>query len=116
MMGIIVVMFLLWGLWVVRPVPFLLIVVIVAVWGGLAFWNAPAIQARLCMVAGSVAPQALALNTSGTYLGVSIGAAVGGVSLSAGGVGSLPLTAGGWGVVAVIMMAAASTSVDRWPL
>ena len=116
MMGIIVVMFLLWGLWVVRPVPFLLIVVIVAVWGGLAFWNAPAIQARLCMVAGSVAPQALALNTSGTYLGVSIGAAVGGVSLSAGGVGSLPLTAVGWGVVAVIMMAAASTSVDRWPL
>lgn len=84
-------MVMLWILWGIRPVPISVVVCVVILWGGLAFWNSPAIQARLYMLAGSVAPQALALNTSGTYLGVSIGAAVGGIALHSFGPGSLPL-------------------------
>ena len=59
------------------------------------------------MLAGPVAPQALALNTSGTYLGVAIGAAVGGIALTIGGVGALPLTAASFGLIALILIAMA---------
>src|SRR5690606_32972399 len=34
---------------------------------GAAFWNSPAVQARLHLLTGPVATQALALTTSGTY-------------------------------------------------
>lgn len=77
--GIVSSMVALWFLWLGRPAPVSVVVFVVTAWGGLVFWNSPAIQARLYVLAGAVAPQALALNTSGTYLGVSIGAAVGGV-------------------------------------
>lgn len=105
--GIIVTMVILWLLWMARPAPIAAVICVVAVWGGLAFWNSPAIQARLYMLAGPVAPQALALNTSGTYLGVSIGAAVGGIALTIGGAGALPLTAASFGLIALILIAMA---------
>src|SRR5699024_7396404 len=79
-----------WALWASRPASLPLVLVVATVWGGMAFWNSPAIQARLHHLAGPVSGQALALNTSGTYLGVSIGAAVGGVILSSVGPGGLP--------------------------
>lgn len=105
--GITVTMASLWLFWVGRPAPISAVIGVVALWGGLAFWNSPAIQARLYMLAGPVAPQALALNTSGTYLGVSIGAAVGGIALTIGGVGALPLTAASFGIIALILLAIA---------
>ncbi|MGW2228601.1 MFS transporter [Streptomyces formicae] len=94
-------------LWFARPVPFSLLVVVGTVWGGMAFWNSPAIQARLYLLAGPAAPQALALNTSGTYLGVSLGGAVGGVTLSGVGAGALPVVAGllGLGALALLTLA-----------
>jgi DHA1 family purine base/nucleoside efflux pump-like MFS transporter len=77
------------GLWFLRPVPFWVVVPIAAVWGGLAFWNSPAIQARLLALAGPVGGQALALNTTATYLGVSLAGALGGLVLAGAGTGGL---------------------------
>ncbi|GAA1071461.1 MFS transporter [Nocardiopsis composta] len=94
----------LWGLWLIRPAPLSLVIVVGTVWGGMAFWNSPAIQARLHALAGAVAPQALALNTSGTYLGVAAGGAIGGLALSSLGAGSLPLIAAGFGIGAFLLL------------
>lgn len=103
-------MLLLWALWIARPAPLTLVLIVGTVSGGMSFWNAPAIQARLHHLAGPVSGQALALNTSGTYLGVSIGAAVGGSILSAGGVGILPLAAAGFSAFALLLLALTSRS------
>ena len=72
-------------LWPLRPVPLVLVFAIVTVWGGAAFWNFPAVQSRLQLLARPVATQALALNTSGTYIGVAIGGATGGTILNTAG-------------------------------
>lgn len=102
---IVATMIVLWVLWTARPAPLPLVLVVATLWGGMAFWNSPAIQARLHHLAGPVSGQALALNTSGTYLGVAIGAAVGGSILSTAGIGALPLTAAAFGIMAIISLA-----------
>lgn len=107
---IVATMIVLWVLWTARPAPLPLVLVVATLWGGMAFWNSPAIQARLHHLAGPVSGQALALNTSGTYLGVSIGAATGGSILSVAGVGALPLTAAGFAVSALLLLAFVSRS------
>lgn len=112
---IIATMIVLWALWAARPAPLPLVLVVATLWGGMAFWNSPAIQARLHHLAGPVSGQALALNTSGTYLGVSIGAAVGGSILSAGEVGVLPLTAAGFATSALLLLTLAR-SATRVPV
>ena len=101
---IIAAMVALWGMWTARPMPIGLVLVVTTVWGGMAFWNSPAIQMRLHTLAGPLAGQALALNTSGTYLGIAFGAAVGGVVLSAAGPGVLPLAAAGFGLAALLLL------------
>lgn len=78
-------------IWMSRPVPLWLILITSTFWGGMAMGNSPAVQSRLASMAGPLAGQALALNTSSTYLGVSGGAAIGGVALSVVGPGALPL-------------------------
>src|SRR5690625_1007672 len=107
---IVATMIVLWVFWTASPAPLPLVLVVATLWGGMAFWNSPAIQARLHHLAGPVSGQALALNTSGTYLGVSIGAATGGSILSAAGVGALPLTAAGFAVSALLLLAFVSRS------
>lgn len=103
--AIVAAMIALWGLWAARPASLPVVFVAATVWGGMAFWNSPAIQARLHLLAGPVSGQALALNTSGTYLGVSIGAALGGLALTGLGVGALPLTAAGFALGALVLLA-----------
>ncbi|MBA0053672.1 MFS transporter [Streptomyces sp. AJS327] len=103
--AIVATMIALWALWAARPAPLPVVLAVATVWGGMAFWNSPAIQARLHLLAGPVSGQALALNTSGTYLGVSIGAALGGLALSGHGVGALPLTAAGFALGALVLLA-----------
>ncbi|MFJ2836492.1 MFS transporter [Nocardia sp. NPDC087230] len=98
--------------WVVRPVPIAALLPVLAVWGAAAFWNAPAIQARLASLTGPLAPQALALNTSGTYLGVSLGGLVGGVALGTWGAAALPPIAAGFALAALAVLAAARS--QRW--
>lgn len=97
----------LWALWASRPASLPLVLAVATVWGGMAFWNSPAIQARLHRLAGPVSGQALALNTSGTYLGVSLGAAGGGVILTGSGPGVLPLSAAGVAIAALLLLALA---------
>ncbi|MFE0172208.1 MFS transporter [Streptomyces sp. NPDC059002] len=94
-------------LYAARPVPFSVLVVVGTVWGGTAFWNSPAIQARLYLLAGPAAAQALALNTSGTYLGVALGGAVGGLTVSTLGAGLLPVVAAVLGLSALVLLALA---------
>ncbi len=106
--AIVVSMLALWVMWAFRPIPLPAVLFVVAVWGGMAFWNSPAIQSRLHHLAGPVSVQALALNNSGTYLGVSVGAAVGGAVLGSIGVGPLPLVAAAFAAVAVGLLAVAS--------
>lgn len=103
----------LWVLWASRPASLPLVLVVATVWGGMAFWNSPAIQARLHHLAGPVSGQALALNTSGTYLGVSIGAAAGGLILSSVGSGGLPLIAAGFAVAALLLLNLARRSTQE---
>ena len=97
----------LWLFWAVRPLPFIAVLPVLGVWGAAAFWNSPAIQTRLVSLAGPYAGQALALNTSGTYLGVSAGAALGAAAISGLGVGALPPLAGLCAVAAFILIVAA---------
>ena len=102
-------------LWALRPVPVAALVPVSVLWGGAAFWNSPAVQARLHVLAGPVSAQALALNTSGTYLGVAAGGAVGGAVLATAGAGVLPIAAGAAGLGAAALFAAAARTAGRRP-
>ncbi|MFI2211650.1 MFS transporter [Streptomyces sp. NPDC020141] len=102
-------------LWFVRPVPFSVLVVVGTIWGGMAFWNSPAIQTRLYLLAGPAAAQALALNTSGTYLGVSLGGVLGGLTLSGPGAGLLPVVAAALGLGALALLALAVVASKKSP-
>lgn len=108
---IVATMIALWALWTVRPAPLPVVLAVATIWGGMAFWNSPALQSRLHLLAGPVSGQALALNTSGTYLGVSIGSAIGGLALSNLGVGALPLIAAGSSLGALVLLAFAPQRV-----
>ncbi|GGK01923.1 MFS transporter [Streptomyces camponoticapitis] len=107
------IMVLLGMLWLARPVPFSVLVVVGTIWGGMAFWNSPAIQARLYLLAGPAAAQALALNTSSTYLGVSLGGAVGGLTLNSVGAGLLPAVAAVLGLSSLALLALAIGASKR---
>lgn len=103
----------LWLLWGMRPVPITAVVPVLAVWGAAAFWNSPAIQARLAALSGALAPQALALNTSGTYLGVSLGGLLGGLTLARWGSGALPPLAVACTVLALVLLSNASETARK---
>ncbi|WP_207933420.1 MFS transporter [Actinomadura sp. GC306] len=96
------------ALWPLRPISVVPLLAIVTIRGGAAFWNSPAVQARLHMLAGPAATQALALNTSGTYIGVAIGGAVGGMVLNSVGPGPLPILSGMAGIAALALFIAAA--------
>ncbi|MFJ5228247.1 MFS transporter [Streptomyces sp. NPDC088400] len=100
-------------LWFVRPVPFTVLVVVGTIWGGMAFWNSPAIQARLYLLAGPAAVQALAFNTSSTYLGVSLGGAIGGLTLGSLGAGLLPAVAALLGLSSLGLLALAISASKK---
>jgi predicted MFS family arabinose efflux permease len=83
-------------------VPVLLAIVI---WGFAHWAFYPAQQARLIDIAGvSVAPVVLSLNASFMYIGFSLGAALGGMTLVRAGVGGL-----GWVAAACELLAVAAT-------
>ena len=67
------------------PVPFAVLVVLIAVYG-LFVWSVnPPVQVRLLAVAGDAADQVLALNMSALYAGFTLAGAVGGLALGWGG-------------------------------
>ncbi|TCP44739.1 putative MFS family arabinose efflux permease [Tamaricihabitans halophyticus] len=90
------------ALWPLRPVTLWIMAPLAVLWAGTAFWNAPALQARLLRLAGPVGTQALAVNNSGTYLGVATGGALGGALLGACGGGALPVVSAALGALALL--------------
>ncbi|SFQ05934.1 Predicted arabinose efflux permease, MFS family [Amycolatopsis arida] len=95
-------------LWPLRPIPVAVVVPVALVWAGSAFWNSPAIQARLFLLAGPSGAQALALNTSSSYLGTAVGGALGGILLAHAGVVALAPASAILGAVALAVFAAAT--------
>ncbi|MEV4221112.1 MFS transporter [Nonomuraea sp. NPDC049725] len=81
------------GSWFLRPVPLLWLLPVLLVWAGLSWWIPPPAQTRLLALAGTAGPQALALNSSAVYVGVSAGGALGGLVLETYGSGVLPVVA-----------------------
>jgi predicted MFS family arabinose efflux permease len=66
------------------------ITIVLVVVFGLAGWMFPATQQfRLVRLAGPLAPVALSLNSSGIYLGTSLGAFLGSIALASGSVAAL---------------------------
>ncbi|WP_343950641.1 MFS transporter [Nonomuraea longicatena] len=100
--GFTAVMALFTGLWWLRPMPLLALLPLLALWAAVSWWIPPPAQTRLLALAGSAGPQALALNSSAVYVGVSLGGAAGGLLLEAAGPGVLPA---GSAVVEVIALA-----------
>lgn len=88
-------------LWTLRPVPLPYLLVLVTLWAGSAFWNSPAIAARIMAIADGAAQQAMALNTSFTYLGVALGGVLGGIALDTVGVAFLAPTSLAIGILAL---------------
>jgi predicted MFS family arabinose efflux permease len=71
-----------------RPATIVLVIIL-----GVAGWMFPVTQQfRLVRLAGPHAPVALSLNSSGTYLGTSLGAFLGSVALASGSVAALGWT------------------------
>jgi hypothetical protein len=60
-----------------------------------------------------VAPQALAVNTSATYLGVALGGAVGGPLLTRTGAVALPIASALLGLAALLTFALAAGAAGR---
>ncbi|MER6948224.1 MFS transporter [Nonomuraea sp. NPDC000554] len=81
--------------WFLRPVPLPLLLPLLLVWAAVSWWIPPPAQTRLLALAGPAGPQALALNSSAVYVGVSAGSAVGGLVLVRHGSGWLPAVAAG---------------------
>lgn len=91
-------------LWSFRPVPLPYLLVLVTLWAGSAFWNSPAIAARIMAIAGSAGQQAMAVNTSFTYLGVALGGILGGLALNTVGVAFLSPVSLAIGILALIVL------------
>ncbi|GAA3597008.1 MFS transporter [Nonomuraea rosea] len=79
--------------WLLRPLALLALLPLLLVWAGVSWWIPPPAQTRLLALAGPAGPQALALNSSAVYVGVSGGGALGGLVLESHGSGWLPAAA-----------------------
>ncbi|MEU6712589.1 MFS transporter [Nonomuraea sp. NPDC046802] len=91
--GFTVVMGLFTACWFLRPLPLPALLPLLLVWAAVSWWVPPPAQTRLLALAGPAGPQALALNSSAVYVGVSGGGVVGGLVLESQGSGLLPLAA-----------------------
>jgi predicted MFS family arabinose efflux permease len=92
------------ALWSVRPVSLFVFMPLVAIWGVTAYISSPAVQTRLHSVAGDLTAQALALNTSVGYLGISLGGALGGLIVSEFEVKMLPAGTAVASVIALLLL------------
>lgn len=89
------------------PAPAAALVAVVAAQALGAFTLSPALTAWYFTVGGDGAESAVALNTSGTYLGVAVAGALGGWVLATGGPGVVPLAATACALAALAAFAAA---------
>jgi predicted MFS family arabinose efflux permease len=89
--------------WFLRPVPLLALLPLLLAWAAVSWWIPPPAQTRLLALAGPAGAQALALNSSAVYVGVSSGGAVGGLVLDGHGSGWLPAVAAGVELIALAL-------------
>lgn len=98
---------------VLRPIPFVAMVVIAALWGFAAFWNSPPAQVEINARAGDRANEVFAVSNTATYLCIAVASAAGGVILSALGAGWLPVAGLGAAVVALVLAVVVLPSAAR---
>lgn len=89
------------------PAPASVLIAVVAAQAFGAFVLSPSLTSWYFTVGGDGAESAVALNTSGTYLGVAVAGALGGWVLATGGPGVVPLAATGCALAALAAFAAA---------
>lgn len=97
---------------VVRCIPVLVVGAALATYGLGAWGNSPPMNSRILVLAGTAGTEAVALNTSGLYLGVALGGAIGGFTLNAAHAEGVLIASAAAGTVAILVMAIA---VKRWP-
>ncbi|MFF3225644.1 MFS transporter [Nocardia suismassiliense] len=98
------------------PIPMPVLVALTLVWSLALYWNAPAMQTMLLDAAPDSATQVLALNSSSTYLGVTLGSIAGGVTLSLFSPFALPIAAAALSAVAFLViegLARRATAAER---
>ncbi|WP_433580111.1 MFS transporter [Nocardia brasiliensis] len=86
------------------PIPLPVLVLLTLVWSLSLYWNAPAMQTMLLDSAPDSATQVLALNSSSTYLGVTLGSIAGGVTLSLFSPFALPIAAAALSALAFVVI------------
>ncbi|GAA2594686.1 MFS transporter [Dactylosporangium fulvum] len=92
--------------------PFWLLAALIVVWGGAGWAYNPPMNARALQLAGAAGTEAIALNTSGLYIGIALAGAIGGGALNlAGGIAVL-LAASGIGLINLVVM---TVAVRRYP-
>jgi predicted MFS family arabinose efflux permease len=93
--------------------PVWLVGVFLVLWGVSAWGNNPPMTSRALQLAGAAGTEAIALNTSGLYVGVALAGAIGGGALTAGGGSGVLLVGAAVGLVTIVVMAIA---VRRYPI
>ncbi|MFI9504594.1 MFS transporter [Nocardia sp. NPDC052566] len=86
------------------PVPWLVLVPLTIAWALSIYWNVPAVQTMLLDLAPGSETQVVALNSSSTYLGVTLGSIAGGVVLSLSGPFAIPISAAILGALAFLII------------
>ncbi|MBP2382477.1 MFS transporter [Brachybacterium sacelli] len=93
-------------------VPFWLLAALIVVWGVAGWAYNPPMNARALQLAGPAGTEAIALNTSGLYIGIALAGAIGGGALNlAGGIAVLA-AASGIGLINLVFM---TVAVRRYP-
>ncbi|MCT2590297.1 MFS transporter [Streptomyces sp. N2-109] len=90
-----------------QDAPVWLVALALALWGFAAWGFNPPMNTRALHLAPDAGTEAVALNTSGLYLGIALAGAVGGAALSTHNGTGVSLTATGTGLAALLLMTAA---------
>ncbi|GAA1553309.1 MFS transporter [Brevibacterium picturae] len=92
--------------------PFWLLAALIIVWGAAGWAYNPPMNARALQLAGPAGTEAIALNTSGLYIGIALAGAIGGGALNlAGGIAVLA-AASAIGLINLVFM---TLAVRRYP-
>ncbi|KAA8888918.1 MFS transporter [Nocardia colli] len=86
------------------PISMVVLVALTLVWSFSLYWNTPAMQTMLLDAAPDSATQVLALNSSSTYLGVTLGSIAGGITLAVFSPFALPIAAAALSAVALLVI------------
>ncbi|MFI8435757.1 MFS transporter [Streptomyces sp. NPDC079020] len=92
--------------------PVWLVAAVLALWGFTAWGFNPPMNTRALHLAQDAGTEAVALNTSGLYIGIALAGAAGGAALASHQGTGVSLTATALGLVALLLMI---TSVRRYP-